>query len=1211
MKKRIISFLLVLTLVLGILPMGVMAADRDESKDQVRVIVENTTFTTPLDDGSEPAWTGTLVDTWVDLNQDSTMMNCVVAALDEKGYTQTGAENNYISDINGLAAFDGGSKSGWMGTLNDWFTDHGFGAYTVADGTLSAGDEIHIMYTMSLGADLGSFWGNTDTSLKALTFSQGSLTPAFSAETLDYVLNIPEGVQEILVTPTAANKGFKVHTKVGETEYKRPVPVPVENGTKLTIQVGDVNPQQNIVPTVYNVSVAVNTSIASEWPSFRGDNFNSGLTAAATPRDASEAELAWAKAGGSSFTDAPSPLILVDDAVFSMCGSTLKKFSKEDGHELASQAMSAATNWGSTPPCFGGNKIYCQLNGGVIDAFDAKTLEKVWTYDDPLDGQAQSPIAYADGKIYVGIGYTGTTAFVCLDAADGSKIWRDESNKGYYWTGAAIVGNSVIYGGEDGIITSRNKETGDVISNLTVEGTPNIRSSVSYADGRVFFTTKNADFCSADLNEKTGELTNLRTVSCSSYGQQCTSTPAVYNGIAYFGVGGWSGKQTLVAVDVENMSVLSATTLPANPQSSPLISTAYADSGYIYLYQTCNANPGGIQVIKAKADGSEAPVCSDLYVPQGSDMNYCICSVIADSDGSLYYKNDSGKIFKIKTAQSSSDNKAVENVMNLIDAIGKVTADSADKINAAREAFNNLTEEQQALVENRQVLEDAENMLKFLLAEHADYTAICKATGDRMESLVNQDGVLSVGSIGGEWIAIGMARDNRRVPFYYYNSLVEYVNKTIKDSNTEQLHRNKSSENSRLALALTALGEDPTNVGGHNLLKGLTNMKFLKKQGINGPVWALIAFDSHSYEIPTVYEGGEQVSRQGLVDYLLGEQLADGGWNLSSDSTHPSDPDITAMVLQALAPYCADNEKVAAACETALNTLSGLQNENGGFASWGTENSESTSQVIVALVSLGIDPNGDPRFIKNGKSLIDALCSYYTGNGEFRHIQSMDADPMATEQAYYALVSYLRFLNKKTSLYNMNDQTILPFHDIANNAWYREKVKFVNDNKIMVGTAKGFEPNQPLTRAQMVSMLYRAAKHASDKPIVVTGELKFTDVPQNCYYKEAVIWATENGITAGTGKTTFSPNETVTRAQMVSFLMRLAKYLGLNTDGRADLSAFTDADKIPNYAKNAMSWAVAEELIYGTNKTTLAPQANLIRAQAAAFFCRFLTEIAA
>ena len=202
-----------------------------------RVIVENTTF--PKAEGA--AWEGTLADTWIELTGESTMMGCVVEALD--GHTIVGAESNYISSIDNLKAFDGGTMSGWMGTLNDWFTNFGFGEFTVAKGTLCAGDEIRIMYTRNAGVDLGGDWESTDTRLKALTFSAGKLTPKFSGDTFTYTLTVPEGTTSLLVTPTAANKNYQVRAYLGTQakgrEYTRTSLIPIENGSVITVVCAD------------------------------------------------------------------------------------------------------------------------------------------------------------------------------------------------------------------------------------------------------------------------------------------------------------------------------------------------------------------------------------------------------------------------------------------------------------------------------------------------------------------------------------------------------------------------------------------------------------------------------------------------------------------------------------------------------------------------------------------------------------------------------------------------------------------------------------------------------------------------------------------------------------------------------------------------------------------------------------------------------------
>ena len=201
-----------------------------------RVIVENTTF--PKAEGA--VWEGTLTDTWIELTDESTMMGCVVEALD--GHTIVGAESNYISSIDNLKAFDGGTMSGWMGTLNDWFTNFGFGEFTVAKGTLCAGDEIRIMYTRTV-EDLGGSWNNSDTRLKALTFSAGKLTPKFSGDTFTYTLTVPEGTTSLLVTPTAANKNYQVRAYLGTQatgrEYSRTSLIPIENGSVITVVCAD------------------------------------------------------------------------------------------------------------------------------------------------------------------------------------------------------------------------------------------------------------------------------------------------------------------------------------------------------------------------------------------------------------------------------------------------------------------------------------------------------------------------------------------------------------------------------------------------------------------------------------------------------------------------------------------------------------------------------------------------------------------------------------------------------------------------------------------------------------------------------------------------------------------------------------------------------------------------------------------------------------
>ena len=231
-----------------------------------RVIVENTTF--PKAEGA--VWEGTLADTWIELTGESTMMGCVVEALD--GHTVVGAESNYISSIDNLKAFDGGTMSGWMGTLNDWFTNFGFGEFTVAKGTLCAGDEIRIMYTRNAGVDLGGDWESTDTRLKALTFSTGKLVPKFSGDTFTYTLTVPDSTTSLLVTPTAANKNYQVRTYLGTQatgrEYSRTSLIPIANGSVITVVCADDSwPTMNETSDgkrTYTINVVFGTAQSSD-----------------------------------------------------------------------------------------------------------------------------------------------------------------------------------------------------------------------------------------------------------------------------------------------------------------------------------------------------------------------------------------------------------------------------------------------------------------------------------------------------------------------------------------------------------------------------------------------------------------------------------------------------------------------------------------------------------------------------------------------------------------------------------------------------------------------------------------------------------------------------------------------------------------------------------------------------------------------------------
>lgn len=303
------------------------------------------------------------------------------------------------------------------------------------------------------------------------------------------------------------------------------------------------------------------------------------------------------------------------------------------------------------------------------------------------------------------------------------------------------------------------------------------------------------------------------------------------------------------------------------------------------------------------------------------------------------------------------------------------------------------------------------------LLESANVDEVLNDTFNKLSQKVSEP---VFGTTGGEWTVLALARGNyfdKDSDYFkeYYDRIVETVNRTAASVNKNgALHSRKYTENSRLIMALSSIGKDSHSVGDWDIIAPLENYSDTVWQGINGPIFALIALDTQNYQT------SDSTIRQQYIDYILAKEIEGGGWALSGSS---ADPDITAMALQALANYT-DDEEVAAAVERGINTLSSIQKDNGGYASWGSINSESIAQVITACAALGIDPATDERFVKNGHSAVDALLEFYDKDSTdftFRHTMDGTGNAMATDQAAYALVAYQRFVNGKNSLYDMTD----------------------------------------------------------------------------------------------------------------------------------------------------------------------------------------------
>jgi hypothetical protein len=270
------------------------------------------------------------------------------------------------------------------------------------------------------------------------------------------------------------------------------------------------------------------------------------------------------------------------------------------------------------------------------------------------------------------------------------------------------------------------------------------------------------------------------------------------------------------------------------------------------------------------------------------------------------------------------------------------------------------------------------------------------------------------GSSGGEWTITALARGGHNVSGSYFRSYLDDVIKVLRE-NDGVLQNN--TDYSRLIIALTSIGVNVTDVGGYNLLAALAD--FDDVTGIMGAVFALLALDTKEWVIPVIANSEKQATRQKFIGFILEQELPGGGfnWGFGDDV----DPDLTAMVLQSLAPY-KSQANVSPVIDRALTALSSIQLDNGGFESWGMQTAESAAQVTAALTALGINPVTDSRFVKPSGNPVAALLTFQAENGGFTF--GGEVNQISTEQAAYALAAYNRFVSGKNRLYDMTDVTL-------------------------------------------------------------------------------------------------------------------------------------------------------------------------------------------
>ena len=405
---------------------------------------------------------------------------------------------------------------------------------------------------------------------------------------------------------------------------------------------------------------------------FVSDGTNNNVTTSALPDSADNAVLNWATKVGKDWSDAPSPVAIVGDDIVYTSGDKLMRMNKETGVIDSVYGQRAGQNsYAIQPVTYADGMIFSAFDDG-IQAFDADTLQSLWVYKDEIGGQNITPIYYNDGCIYTGFwgGEKSTANYVCIDVKDENQTQTEEpksakwvyANKGgFYWAGAYATDKFIVVGSDNGAndnspskILTLNKETGEMIDSEEAVG--DIRSTVSYDKDTdaYYFTSKGGYFYRAKLDDN-GSFTKLDSIALNG---ASTSTPTILNGRAYVGVSGsgWGDYKgsAIAVIDLDSFEIAYKAETKGYPQTSGF--GTVNKNGYNYVYFSENASAGAIRYVKDKKGVTEVldaqivngkKTAPSLFTPSGAQAQYAIADLVADENGTIFFKNDSGYIMAI------------------------------------------------------------------------------------------------------------------------------------------------------------------------------------------------------------------------------------------------------------------------------------------------------------------------------------------------------------------------------------------------------------------------------------------------------------------------------------------------------------------------------------------------------------------------------------
>lgn len=330
---------------------------------------------------------------------------------------------------------------------------------------------------------------------------------------------------------------------------------------------------------------------------------------------------------------------------------------------------------------------------GSLQALTAETLETLWTTPavkvansegTEESQQALTTITYDDGYIYFGTscaGFSSTTSgmFRCVELLTGTTVWQyDNNNSGYYWSGAAVKGNAIIFGGDDGVLNSINKKTGEVIDRLN-EDTNGIRSTIVIDNSKAYYTTRDGNINSVEILSD-GSFGEFKS---ANFAKSSTCTPTVIGDTIVVGGAAADYTGVLVEIDKETLQVKHTASAVADVKSAPVVNVVGNNT---YVIFTANKTPGGLYIHKLGTD-----VAEELYIPEGSAQNYCMASPVMDENGNIYYTNDSGYLLSVAFAPKEES----QPIMGDVNGDGSVTTIDAVLIQRQILGLVVFSEEQQ------------------------------------------------------------------------------------------------------------------------------------------------------------------------------------------------------------------------------------------------------------------------------------------------------------------------------------------------------------------------------------------------------------------------------------------------------------------------------------------------------------------------------------